>query len=475
MTKFILRYPGGESVIEARYINPKFLNGYWSYDKEGQKPYKQISTDENGTDRKQFARLGDTMYFQIKTIDFQKGDEISLQLMEQDFAWLFNDIDFCNPNDDKFPDKLVIIRTTVEGVDEGLTTIEVPLKDSWQKVIEDDKTFSLDGEIELYFKVSHVNENNYEFSDALPHDRKDFLLVREREEQTLFYKPYEKGHILPEMYTLEGEQIVLLQDVESKVLKSGRKAITKGSPVLAHRIAIGKLKKGYLAGDKGTVRKNATAKVYKYDTFSNDPDLYPEGSMIKDLERRKHVRFKEKGQWEHTNKVNQYDYFSKNGKRVTILGYLKQIGGIVDIFNVLSHGSMSQEEFMNSPLKFGGVLSPAFDIAGVMIQEIKEENNEYLTEALQQDLEEAKAKGVNAVREFVSIPNVNQLIEYRIEEVYKETATKMLRNEFLTFKEMTKYDNSEAKQDRTVFLLIKRIPKEINIINIIETIFYETN
>ena len=136
---------------------------------------------------------------------------------------------------------------------------------------------------------------------------------------------------------------------------------------------------------------------------------------------------------------------------------------------------MSQEEFMNSPLKFGGVLSPAFDIAGVMIQEIKDENNEYLTEALQQDLEEAKAKGVNAVREFVSIPNVNQLIEYRIEEVYKETATKMLRNEFLTFKEMTKYDNSEAKQDRTVFLLIKRIPKEINIINILETIFYETN
>ena len=126
---------------------------------------------------------GDTMYFQIKTVDFQKGDEISLQLMEQDFAWLFNDIDFCNPNDDKFPDKLVIIKTTVEGVDEGSTTIEVPLKDSWQKVIEEDKTFSLDGEIELYFKVSHVNENNYEFSDALPHDRKG-LFTSERKGRT---------------------------------------------------------------------------------------------------------------------------------------------------------------------------------------------------------------------------------------------------------------------------------------------------
>ena len=473
MTKFILRYPGGESTIEARFINPKFLNGYWSYDKEGQKPYKQISTDENGIDRKQFARLGDTMYFQIKTIDFQKGDEISLQLMEQDFAWLFNDIDFCNPNDDKFPDKLVIIKTTVEGVDEGLTTIEVPLKNSWQKVIEDDKTFSLNGEIELYFKVGHVNENNYEFSDALPHDRKDFLLVREGEEQTLCYKPYEKDHNLPEMYTLEGEQIVLLQDVESKVLKSGRKAITKGSPVLAHRIAIGKLKKGYLAGDKGTVRKNATAKVYKYDTFSNDPDLYLEGSMIKDLERRKHVRFKEKGQWEHTNKVNQYDYFSKNGKRVTILGYLKQIGGIVDIFNVLSHGSMSQEEFMNSPLKFGGVLSPAFDIAGVMIQEIKEENNEYLTEALQQDLEEAKSKGLDAVKEFISIPNVESLIHYRVQPMYIETVQKMLSNEFTNFDDMVEYNNSNAEIGDTVKLLIKDISTEKDEITFIESIFYD--
>ena len=275
------------------------------------------------------------------------------------------------------------------------------------------------------------------------------------------------------MYTLEGEQIVLLQDVESKVLKSGRKAITKGSPVLAHRIAIGKLKKGYLAGDKGTVRKNATAKVYKYDTFSNDPDLYPEGGMIKDLERRKHVRFKEKGQWEHTNKVNQYDYFSKNGKRVTILGYLKQLGGIVDIFNVLSHGSMSQEEFMNSPLKFGGVLSPAFDIAGVMIQEIKEENNEYLTEALQQDLEEAKSKGLDAVREFISIPNVKSLINYSVEIFYKDTIKKMLNNKFKSLEEMRDYNLAVAAEGKPVYVLIKQIINESEEINVIETVFYE--
>ena len=81
-------------------------------------------------------------------------------------------------------------------------------------------------------------------------------------------------------------------------------------------------------------------------------------------------------------------------------------------------------------MKFGGVLSPVFDIAGVMIQEIKDENNEYLTEALQQDLEEAKSKGLDAVREFISIPNVNNLIQYQIITVSKSTTRKMLDRDF---------------------------------------------
>ena len=248
------------------------------------------------------------------------------------------------------------------------------------------------------------------------------------------------------------------------------------TPLVYSTLTVGKLKKGYLAGDKGTVRKNATAKVYKYDTFSNYPDLYPEGGMIKDLERRKHVRFKEKRQWEHTNKVNQYDYFSKNGKRVTILGYLKQLGGIVDIFNVLSHGSMSQEEFMNSPLKFGGVLSPAFDIAGVMIQEMKDENNEYLTEALQQDLEEAKSKGLDAVREFIRIRDVNKLLRYSIELVNRDTAIQMLDNKFSNVQEMLEYNSNGNKNGESLYLLVREFESSNgSLISIVKTIFYETN
>ena len=136
---------------------------------------------------------------------------------------------------------------------------------------------------------------------------------------------------------------------------------------------------------------------------------------------------------------------------------------------------MSQEEFMNSPLKFGGVLSPAFDIAGVMIQEIKDENNEYITEALQQDLEEAKSKGLDAVREFISIPNVNNLIQYQIITVFKETTQKMLRNEFLTLQEMIEYSNSTNEIGEEVHLLIKGIRRENEVINCVETIFYDAN
>ena len=133
---------------------------------------------------------------------------------------------------------------------------------------------------------------------------------------------------------------------------------------------------------------------------------------------------------------------------------------------------MSQEEFMNSPMKFGGVLSPAFDIAGVMIQEIKDENKEYLTEALQQDLEEAKAKGVNAVREFVSIPNVKSLINYSVQPMYKETVLKMLNNEFNSFDEMLNYDESNAKKGERIYLLMRQIADQSQETNIIESIFY---
>ena len=121
---------------------------------------------------------------------------------------------------------------------------------------------------------------------------------------------------------------------------------------------------------------------------------------------------------------------------------------------------MSQEEFMNSPMKFGGVLSPAFDIAGVMIQEIKDENNEYLTEALQQDLEEAKSKGLDAVREFISIPNVESLIHYRVEQTYKETVQSMLNNKFKSLTEMVHFDRSKAQISERVNLLIKEISTE---------------
>ena len=132
---------------------------------------------------------------------------------------------------------------------------------------------------------------------------------------------------------------------------------------------------------------------------------------------------------------------------------------------------MSQEEFMNSPLKFGGVLSPAFDIAGVMIQEIKDENNEYLTEALQQDLEEAKSNGLDAVREFVNNSSIQQIISYEIYVIQNSISlTKLLNKEFTNIDELIVFDRQVSDLDRTFYLLIKNIDDKFNII---ETIYFD--
>ena len=132
---------------------------------------------------------------------------------------------------------------------------------------------------------------------------------------------------------------------------------------------------------------------------------------------------------------------------------------------------MSQEEFMNSPLKFGGVLSPAFDIAGVMIQEIKDENNEYLTEALQQNLEEAKSNGLDAVREFVNNSSIQQIISYEIYVIQNSISlTKLLNKEFTNIDELIVFDRQVSDLDRTFYLLIKNIDDKFNVI---ETIYFD--
>ena len=114
----------------------------------------------------------------------------------------------------------------------------------------------------------------------------------------------------------------------------------------------------------------------------------------------------------------------------------------------------------------------ALKIAGVLMKPIKEEWDEALEVSLQHDLEIAKSKGLQAVKNWVFSYGIKT--NMRIEVISTISANKMLQGEFKSLKSL--FDHSSTNQYNSndfVTILYKEIDhgSEKGRINIIESIF----
>ncbi|WP_010521215.1 type VI secretion system tube protein TssD [Aquimarina agarivorans] len=422
---------------------PKLIKGWWTSDSDGCNPITN-------------ANLGDSVYFHVQTKDIEIGQQINCQLWEYDH---FFGVDYLNVDENKFPKHEINKTATVQEIDgDTIATAKLELKDSWTKMITDDNG----DQLELYCNVSYKN-----LKKELPASRNDVLFVGFNK-RTLYFKTPLATHNLPEFISYNGDPMLLMQfskglyagEIKNKVLDAATEKANKA----IKKIAFTKLEKGYMADNFGKVYKGDRL-IHEYKkVYSNS------GELFENLKKGKNFAYKHEGQALKTTKgISQYDYFSTTGKRVKLLGMVKNLGDIFDIFNLTK--TVSEDLDTNKPLPLDfGPLSPIADLAGALIQEQKAEMDMELEADIQKEIDLAKLKGLDATRKAIDTWNHNKKYNWQLMTISSKTANKMLQGEFMTFEQLERFDLNDTSKKfmQILYRITQHGNKEVYII---ESIF----
>ncbi|WP_010522980.1 type VI secretion system tube protein TssD [Aquimarina agarivorans] len=426
---------------------PRLLKGWWTSDSDGCNPISK-------------ANLGDYVYFHVQTKDIEIGQQINCQLWEYDH---FFGIDYLNVDENKFPKHEINKTATVQEIDgDTIATAKLELKDSWTKMITDDNG----DQLELYCNVSYKN-----LKKELPASRNDVLFVGFNK-RTLYFKTPLATHNLPEFISYDGDPMLLMQfgkglyggKIKDKVLDAATKEANKA----IKKIAFAKLKKGYMVDNFGKVYKGDRL-IHEYKkVYSNS------GKLFENLKKGKNFGYKHEGQPLKTTKgISQYDYFSTTGKRVTLLGMVKYIGNVLDIFSFTK--TIGEDLDTNKPLPLDfGPLSPIADLAGVLVKDQKAEMDMELEADIQKEIDLAKLKGLDATRKAIDTWNHNEKYNWQLLPVSGKTANKLLQGEFSTFDELLNFQSDIIDDfDKNINILYRTIENRERgfPLDIIETLF----
>ncbi|OEK08617.1 hypothetical protein A8C32_03980 [Flavivirga aquatica] len=439
--------------------NPELVKGYWTSDKQGKKPLRK-------------SNLGKTAYFHVETKDIKDGEKIKLSLAEYDynhstyifFGPLLKDV--IDPDDRKFPEEEVIKKATVKN---NKATVELILQENWDSLIQDDKdnAVPLDHSIELYWEVSYKDE----LEKSLPESTNNYLDVFQST-RTLYFKTPTPTHNLPEFINYNGDPMLLMEFgkkfASKKIKDKALEIATKQAEKQIKKIAFAKLKKGYMVDNLGKVYKGRRL-IYEYKRIYDNI-----GEAFENVQKGKDFGYKHVNKPHITTKgISQYDYFSKSGKRVTVLGMVKNLGHVFDIFNLTKAVGEDLDTTKPLPLDFGP-LSPIADLAGVLVQQQKAEMDMWLEEDVQEEIDLAKLQGIEATRKAINTWNHNENLNWQLMAISNETANKLLRGDFDTFKKLENFENDLEFSDISKIEILYREMKNLNVDKkdyIIETIF----
>ena len=123
-----------------------------------------------------------------------------------------------------------------------------------------------------------------------------------------------------------------------------------------------------------------------------------------------------------------------------------------------------------------GPLSPINDLAGMLIQQYGSDIDEDLEMVFQQELAEAKSKGLSAVQSFVFENSNLRKGKYDLITISSEIASKLIMGEFKTFEKLKEYiQSSIAESNLNIHVLYRRVQNKNrgNKIYIIESFFID--
>ncbi|GHC60476.1 hypothetical protein [Ulvibacter litoralis] len=461
---FTVNLEGEVKSVSITIAKPEFIEGWWTSDKEGKTLLQK-------------SKLGETVYFHVEVKGIAVGQELELNLAEFDYngsgGFIFSDI--IDPDDRKFPDDAVLKKTSIEQKgNKRIATVALFLNEKWQGIIKDDHDvwFSLDEAIELYWEVVYGS-----LKKSLPNKKEDYLKVRQSD-RTLYFKPPALGHNLPELLSKDGSPLLLMKFIMGKVKgKITSKAIDfakKKMELKISDIALTKLQRGSLVTNTGRVQTNINAEIFKTDTYTND------GVFMEELKKRKN--------WgnatETTKGISQYDYFTQSGKRVRVLGFLKNFDTGLDFFDLLKFG-MEDELDTNSPLgslgmgglgTLGSTFALVNSVAGLLVKQMKQEDDIFMEEVVQQELQVAKTKGIEGIRKFVSDWGHNEEYAFRLEKFSTGVTNEILKGTYITLREARQASHNQTKNDTKFINILYRISysqSKEKYIEVLETIFYD--
>ena len=171
---------------------------------------------------------------------------------------------------------------------------------------------------------------------------------------------------------------------------------------------------------------------------------------------------------------------------MSVLGFIKDVGSnaetAFDLFDLYKFSTSDGFDFDN-PLSFPGVgalgpIGAAFSlvngVAGMMVKQIKDEQDANLSDHIQQKVNEAKLKGLDATRAEVTSWNTD-LNTWNFMVISKLTANKFLNGQFKTLMDLQVSDYEVLENDYSVTLLYRQVANENKemYIDIVETIFYD--
>ena len=458
--------PRKPPVLKGNFI----IDGEW-LDKDG-KPIDQSKTTH--------AKIGETIFFRVKTKDISENTPIFFELWEHDgisIPTIFGTIVDIRAYDDYVP--LVIketgARSITANVDKnGYATISVELTEILEKYIEEDAG----NKMELYFIVRYLG---FEPINYLPRDSGKYLKVG-YSDRTLYIQPAtdNSGYGLPEFRTADGDILIFSGGVETEDNTIGNfpkeegqdaldrlgdkakdkimgkledKATDKAKDLLQKgrtTIAIHQLKMKKLAFNDGQVRQRK--QLYSYKVFDKAGENY-------EIQKASNYGFKNHstGEVVTSKGISQLDYF----RETNIYSKVAKVGmnaleclSFLDLAKFISgNGGQGQ---IPSPI-------PALDfVIGLMLAETKEQIKEMTDEAVEATLETAKDLGIKGIEEFINL-NTNDISlstgnvidmgvkKYQTIEVSQDILENLLAGKIRKFEKLQTLSDEQRKIDNHMF------------------------
>lgn len=440
------------------YLGIREITGWWSSKNSSDLQYKITE-----------ARLEQTVYFVIKTNGVRDGTKLELQLYNlEEFLFL----DYLCPDKYKFNGKT---ETAITYIQNNSAIIELELPITWTLDVKDDR-----GKMELYWRIraNGLNET------SLPKCKSDYLSVR-YSNQNLYVKSSPINDDFPEFYDSDGSLLIVAMSSEviwnesdfSQIKNSDDEdsyiGLSEISTILddkilrpiikteIQRLTLVKLSSGYMVDNNGHIYTNITSNGTERKVYFKE--IYTTDGMIAGSFQGKNFTLPN---GTTTVGIDQYQFFSKHGMKAKTLGYLKQVGKIWDIFSfvdILNMGLDGEKKELPIPAPGAGVLGM---ITQVKIQEFEEFYEQYQNKNIDEELNEIKKKGLDAVERWVS----KNRDRYFIVEISKTTALNILLGKFETYQELLnfdEYENPDSERDIVILMKIsidKILEKEIYII-----------